>query len=358
MRIYGDFGTVSLGALLLMNIFYNTFLATHIVFFLLAVICGILHKPVVAAFLIIPFILWFVDRIIRICRTKSVQTATVTSMRSFTKISVPLPTKWRSQSPPLGSYVYLNYSKLSPIQWHPISISRVNMEQGTLDLHIKASGDWSKQMLGLNGDGNSSEPLNEQEVKMDGPFGKLTINLDLHQEIVMVSGGIGCTPMIYTLNQLVDDYRKGIKPLRKVVFIWSLRDVELLEEFAEDLKKAMECDPSVFHVHVCLTAHREGSEEESICNTIPAQYGDEASKPSSSNSKTQIRPAIVVAGKRHELRHVLDFHFGSDNSIQRNIGVLACGPVSLKTETQYICNSFGSKANRTAISVHTELFEL
>jgi predicted ferric reductase len=168
--------------------------------------------------------------------------------------------KWASPLEP-GSYVWVCIPQLSLLQWHPISISTAGLlhEGGQLGaeaplfhLHIKSLGEgtWTNGLYQIaaqeveNSQSHGSMVKDENApsappmspptlaVLVDGPYGKLSIDLQRYRQLVLVAGGIGLTPMTSVLSYISHCTRKGIMPrLKTVTLVWVLRDVALLDGF-------------------------------------------------------------------------------------------------------------------------------
>ncbi len=89
-----------------------------------------------------------------------------------------------------GQFVWLHTRRRGLFaQEHPISIaSSAELDGGrTLELSIKALGDWSRDFVPQIAPG--------ERVRLDGPFGAFTSDGQSAERLVLVAGGIGITPM-------------------------------------------------------------------------------------------------------------------------------------------------------------------
>ncbi len=89
-----------------------------------------------------------------------------------------------------GQFVWLRTERRGLFaQEHPISIaSSAQLDGGrTLELSIKALGDWSRELVPRMAPG--------ERVRIDGPFGSFTPDGQPAERLVLVAGGIGITPM-------------------------------------------------------------------------------------------------------------------------------------------------------------------
>jgi predicted ferric reductase len=104
---------------------------------------------------------------------------------------------------------------------HPFTISSSPTRPLILQLTIKESGDWTEKV---------KETKAGDMAYIDGPFGIFGhLDLDSIDEVIMIAGGIGITPMLSILRYLHDK-----KSGRKITLLWSNRtqkEVVYPEEF-------------------------------------------------------------------------------------------------------------------------------
>ena len=89
-----------------------------------------------------------------------------------------------------------------------------------VSLHIRVLGDWTKRLYDYV---EEAKPI---DVYLDGPYGApcLDVDGDRYKLFMLVSGGIGITPMQSICNDVLHQRRRG-RDIRKVMFIWSVRDL-------------------------------------------------------------------------------------------------------------------------------------
>ncbi len=145
--------------------------------------------------------------------------------------------------------------------FHPITISSYNRDTNEMTLYIKAFGEgnaeWSGQLLSTaklvkNG------TLNKEDIgfHIGGPNGSLMIkdHLESLDHVIMISGGIGVTPFIAVLEDLIMKKFQG-----KITFYWSTRSVAEIEAFKKYYELCSGNDK--FEVNVFYT--NKGSNTES-----------------------------------------------------------------------------------------------
>jgi predicted ferric reductase len=91
---------------------------------------------------------------------------------------------------------------------HPFTIASAPTRHAFLEFIVRTTGDWTGQLKNIQpGD----------RVSMNGPFGLFShLQLSENNEIIMIAGGIGITPMLSLLR-----FMAGRKDQRKITLIWS-----------------------------------------------------------------------------------------------------------------------------------------
>ena len=85
---------------------------------------------------------------------------------------------------------------------------------------------------------------------LDGPYGNHTMDLESkeYDVFLLISGGIGITPIQSVYNHLISQVAQEGRPMKKVLFIWSVRDRVLIEAMTPDMlesnKKAIQGAPN------------------------------------------------------------------------------------------------------------------
>ncbi len=91
---------------------------------------------------------------------------------------------------------------------HPFTIASSPTETAYLEFVVRTTGDWTSQLENLQ---------QEDKVIIHGPFGLFSnLRLPEEQEIIMIAGGIGITPMLSMLRYMADN-----QDPRKITLIWS-----------------------------------------------------------------------------------------------------------------------------------------
>lgn len=157
-----------------------------------------------------------------------------------TLVGLRLP-QWR---PWAGSWVTVqipmveknSFDRAIRLQHHPFSVSSCTELQGgdfELTLHCKDMGEgcWTNQLVSA-----ALNSVGEVKVYVDGPFGSLSPSLSTHENVFLVGGGIGVTPLMFIL----DSCRDSFSARAEVTLVWSIRSVHMIEPFLEIFGKLID----------------------------------------------------------------------------------------------------------------------
>eukprot|EP00122_Pirum_gemmata_P021378 Pgem_evm1s19921 len=146
-----------------------------------------------------------------------------------------------------GQYIFLCIPGLSFWEWHPFTISSTPTAD-IVSIHVRALGNWTKALENMVAEKTKQQStLNDNEqnnlqmrIFIDGPYGNTGVNLDngTYEHVLLISGGIGITPMLSITNSLADQVNRGRKNLKTVKNIWSVRDRELMEAMQNEYEKS------------------------------------------------------------------------------------------------------------------------
>ena len=161
----------------------------------------------------------------------------------------------------MGQYCFVNMPKISPVEWHPFTISS-GPYQNESTIHVRSMGinEFSGKLCELarqyrrnnnnnNNDNDGIAPIGDLEVHIDGPYGK-PFNYCGYDRIVLVAGGIGVTPchsIISGMMALVKEqvysnktFNTEINNNKKFPFvhlIWIVRDPAMFDVFKDTWKQ-------------------------------------------------------------------------------------------------------------------------
>ncbi|GAB9475553.1 hypothetical protein Gpo141_00012644 [Globisporangium polare] len=332
---FNFFGLLSVLALLMMiptslpvvrRKMYEWFYISHWVLFLISVFFAILHWAQIIWWILPAGLLFFISRAV-----SSWNGMTPVAVQSFSVISaggeegtrdeivkVVLKRAAPGSSPTsssydykVGNFVYLNVPHISKLEWHALTIGSSPKTSATdVTLLIKPLGDWSCQLLQYAKDCRNQNvaPL----MYMDAFYGA---SLEMYEEyptLCLVGGGVGVTPLLAILEDIVAKVRSEGKWSQRVVFIWSIRELALLQAVAPVLATLRELDPLEQHFQTrlfttsspsdaALDAKLEHQQEEDPRGSVKPQV----SSSSSSNNTPAPRPFYEPLRSSTMLRVIL-----------------------------------------------------
>ena len=125
-----------------------------------------------------------------------------------------------------GQYVYIAIPELSSWEWHPFSLSTAP-HQSKVTLHIRVAGNWTSALHEL------AFKKKTVAILMEGPYGNFGVDVmndKRYKVALLLSGGIGLTPMQSMFSHLIHEQSTGIRDLKKLKFVWIQRDPELMHQ--------------------------------------------------------------------------------------------------------------------------------
>jgi predicted ferric reductase len=197
--------------------------------------------------LLSPLSVYVIDRALRFSRRRN--TATVVEAKAMragqgqaSALFLKLQMK-TSLGHEAGDYVFLNCPEVDLLQWHPFTISSApgdageKGQDGTITFHILSMGPdtWTGKLQAL-----LTAPGPPPVINVDGPLGSLQVDLagGIYGTALMVSGGVGITPMASLLSDILHRDQGGYPGLARVAFCWVVRDQEQLAWFEPLLARA------------------------------------------------------------------------------------------------------------------------
>jgi len=336
-------------------------------------------------------------------------------------------------------YVFLCVPSISMFEWHPFSISSSpaqSKETRSIELHVRSVGTWTRWLeifASLHG--------TIIDVMIDGPYGEVKVGckycvasslclvtmrpfsvcaqpqIDIESQkysmFLLISGGIGVTPMQSLYNQLFNEHKRG-RPLDLVWFVWSCRDQAFGHHFAQNLTDEAENANETIDAHSsesdCDSAKVDSMEQVSslpICfqpcllsefstsQRVSQLMAAEPEQPSEASSKVPTTGEMAsLPGENHSSFHT-NFYLtrgskGGTGDVQESaagtrhrfengrpnlnrtflamaaiakekniprVAVLTCGPPGLTKDVEAHCLLI-SALKKVQFDLHVESFEL
>jgi len=237
---------------------FELFYYTHH-FFLVFFLTGLIHAWSMWYFTGGGMILWFIDRLIRY--RKSSKTFPVVDLVVHNKgDATQIILKANGFAFRAGQYAFINIPSITPLEWHPFTISSAP-DETTLTFHVKNMGKttWTARLARMyGGDGLSFNRMASLPViNIDGPYGNPP-DYTSQENIYLVAGGIGITPMISILKDLYQLHKQNdpkVRYIKNIYLLWVVRELPVLNMFREIFDEI--CNDSTcrdkFHIMLRVT---------------------------------------------------------------------------------------------------------
>ena len=222
-------------------------------------------------FFIVPGFLYLCERALRYYRSRHpVTILSVTLMGDVFSLEF-------AKAPPLdqykeGQYLFLQCPSVSPLQWHPFTISSAPQEKSvTVHIRVQGEGEWTRRVsdyigsmggsgkayfeldrMGTGGkqQGKILGPDGRQMIRIDGPHSAPTQHIGEYSTCMVVGAGIGATPLSSCLSSVVFHkwkYTVGACYPDHAHFYWvcGWKDVDA---FRWLIRRIKECQDEVIHM--------------------------------------------------------------------------------------------------------------
>ena len=238
-----------------------------------------------------------------------------------------------------GQYVFLCVPQLSIFEWHPFSISSAPMEVN-VSIHIRTLGNWTKKLWEL-----APEEPKSINVFFEGPYGEPSINIDgnRYSHFLMISGGIGVTPLKSMRDELFIQHQNG-RPIQKCWFVWSVRDLCTISAIYEN--EAVQT-----RMPVSLLPRSDPSS--SFYSELYVTKEPEEEVLESANIHSNVKKCLRF--NRPKIDTIFqEMHDLSKGETFTRVAVLVCGPESMVDDVYRFGRKFSSKY--VQFDVHSETF--
>ncbi|KIJ94088.1 hypothetical protein K443DRAFT_111053 [Laccaria amethystina LaAM-08-1] len=360
------------------NIAFEFFLISHIVLIMIFLIAGYNHAQIgyYGSYIWPALFVWGLDRFIRLARViwnngtfrrkrdPSQSLATVELLSEDT-ILMSLKRRDFSWSPSQHAYVILPTISNLPFESHPFTIASIadkvdgtqrKEEERDVVFLVKGCNGFTKRLR----DHASTHRMGTVPAYLDGPYG-CPPDLRVFSTCIFVAGGSGIS---YTLplflNLIRENARGGRSAVRRILFIWALRDENLLPWFSKTLTEALPHAKSSLSIdsRVYLTAPPINTS----CSSASTVSGksDSAVKTTTVRSPVDYHPYIKLSPGRPDIRRVLHDEISACTD-GGSLSVDVAGPTGLTAAVRRALSSdaAGPRAvlkGLPAITLHVETF--
>ena len=329
--------------------FFEAFYRLHWVLFIAAIVLAVAHE---ASAMLFGVAFWGVDVLIRavIIFLNKNRERSVLCVRLPANV-IRLTFLKRDFEYKSGQYAFLCIPEVSWLEWHPFSISS-SPHENVVSIHIRVLGDWTKRLY------DSVEETRNLNVYVDGPYGAPGIDVDgsKYKNFMFISGGIGITPMQSICNDVLSQHKRG-RPLDKMMFIWSVRDLHMVNSVLEYDRTYYEQNESK---QLPLSFSPDLLKRDSTDGVLETYFHLTKERDSSKFLEANIRPELQPNLKfgrpdLSELFTKMKTEVSGKGCNRTRIGVLACGPTALVNDAEKNCSKFSG--NGVTFDFHKEVFE-
>lgn len=207
---------VLVSAVVIRRIWYEAFYVSHILFFIVALICSAYHQPALEDGLIIIFALiaamWGADRIIRFSRMcyRAVNNEAILEPLPNGGTKITLTKKPYGVVP--GKHCFIWIPKICLFEAHPFTVVASEPMEFVVNSYDGFTHDLRKYAL--------SHPGVRLKASVDGPYGTFPDPLQ-YDKVVLIAGGSGASFTFGLAVNLLE--RMGPESLKNITFIWAVR---------------------------------------------------------------------------------------------------------------------------------------
>ncbi|KAF2558788.1 hypothetical protein F2Q68_00014365 [Brassica cretica] len=130
-----------------------------------------------------------------------------------------------------SSFIFMNIPSISQFQWHPFSItSSSSVDKHTMSVMMKCEGKWTDSVYKkLEEAADSDTKINNITIRVEGPYGPVSVDFLRYDTLFLVAGGIGITPFLNILQELACQNRlKTPKSVQLVFSVRTFQDINML----------------------------------------------------------------------------------------------------------------------------------
>ncbi|KAI4335166.1 hypothetical protein L6164_013836 [Bauhinia variegata] len=338
----------------------------------------------------VPLLLYTAERTLRMCRSEhySVKILKVSVLPgNVFSLIMSKPNGFRYKS---GQYIFLKCPKISPFEWHPFSITSAPGDD-CLSVHIRTVGDWTQALKQLFTEDDRLPTVTSRakfgqlmqmdqkghpKLLVDGPYGAPAQDYQNYDVLLLVGLGIGATPFISILKDLLNDARKiddqtevitettksdgsfnsftssnigRNKRLPRAYFYWVTREPGSFEWFKGVMDEVAEMDhKGQIELHNYLTSVYEEEDARSTLLTM-VQALNHAKHGVDILSGTPVKTHFARPNWREVFTKIASKHPSS------TVGVFYCGMPMLAKELKKLSHELSHKTT-TRFDFHKEYF--
>lgn len=160
------------------------------------------------------------------------------------KVTIPTQLRWTP-----GQYFYLRMPGISLLENHPFTVTSLCSEDFPSEygeqyrdcvLVFRPYGGFTKKVLDT---AIEKGPFHTYRAFLDGPYGGMRRDLAAFDTCILIAGGSGITSLMSQLLNLIKRMRDGKAITKKIVVVWTLKRLEAMDWFREELRICREAAP-------------------------------------------------------------------------------------------------------------------
>ncbi|XP_071687893.1 putative respiratory burst oxidase homolog protein H [Rutidosis leptorrhynchoides] len=264
-----------------------------------------------------------------------------------------------------GMYLFVQCPQISRFEWHPFTITSAPGDD-YLSVHIRTLGDWTKALreefakaFEPPAEGNlvkqETNSLKEPQPKypkiyIKGPYGAPAQHYSHYNVLLLIGLGIGATPFISILNDLLQQLKQSGGTLdKRAYFYWVTREQGSFEWFKGVMDEIAEHDhDNIIEMHNYLTSvYEEGDVRSALISMV--QSLQHAKDGVDVVSQSRIKTHFARPNWKKVFQSLATTHEGS------KIGVFYCGTRALTRQLKNLCKEH-SQQSTTRFDFHKENF--
>jgi len=315
-------------------------------FYILGCVHGaakLLQPPDFYIWVLGPLVLYLVERLIRLLRSK--QSCIILQAVMHPSNVLELRIKKTALNYISGQYLFVACPYIANFEWHPFTISS-SPDEDFVSIHIRRAGDWTgslhdfmnpEKKLGVVQENMVNAPNGKPILLVDGPFGAASEDVPKFEHLHLWAAGIGVTPFASILKSIKYQIETGTAKVKTVEFYWTNRDRTAFEWFL-DLLQYLERNCDFLTINLFFTGKAPAQDQQLDSDGRDAMTGLEA--------RTHYgRPDIkaIYQQKAQEYQGC-------------KVGVFFCGPPIVSKSLYSACRKFTDTRTKTKFKYHKENF--
>lgn len=327
--------------------FFEVFYFTHRILSIVGFVFSILHAPKVIGYaLAVPLAFYAVGLLYRWSSAfVGSYSATVTVAPGVAATSLVLDASSKTGKYAMtmnrASYFMVRIPSVSQVEWHPFS-AIVTPDGKSIGFCAKAIGGYTQELL------KTAQLNHSLTMSLCGPFGKMGLDVEKYDAVVLVGGGVGITPLMSMVNQcrLFPSSRSASTSAKGAdwLVVWSVReatDLLMMDPFmpsqaqldyAAQVGHDVNADGSIQDSNQPLSAQVNNARLLNVSWSIHVSEAQTDGSIERSNGE-------MLAYRQG--MPILDESINTSRFVGRRVAVVACGPPTMTVEAQALARQCG-----------------